>query len=470
MKRRTKIVCTLGPAVATKDRLRALIDAGMSVARINCSHGDWPLRRQWVEWLRELSPRMGPVAVMVDLQGPKFRLGDLPGKGRVHVRPGMHVTIGPDEGAALPLGQPEILAAIKPGDRLLLADGAVELRIVGSDGGNFEAKALSGGDVCSHHGVTLVGKSFDVPCLTHQDAADLQEAAAIGADFVALSYVRRASDIRELRRALDRLGGHAALCAKIETRDALQNIDDIVAIADIVMVARGDMGLQMEIEEVPLAQKRIVERCSRAGKPSIIATQMLESMLHSARPTRAEATDVANAILDGADAVMLSGETAVGDYPIQCVRVMARIAEKAEAMFDRERIERRYLEHGLRQPDHTEAVTFAVAELARALRPRAIVTTTTSGQTARFVSKFRPKAPILCASWKPETCRQMAIVWGVDALLVEQPRSTDDIVANALNGFLGMGRLKVGDSVIVTAGVPPGVPGNTNLILTQVVK
>lgn len=439
----------------------------MNVARINCSHGDWTARHEWVGWIRELSTEAAPVGILADLQGPKFRIGIVT-DGEIELASGKSVLVGPAPGADIPIEQPEIVAALAAGCRILLGDGQVEIKLIASKGSNFEAKVVSGGTVKNRQGVTIVGKVFDSPCLTPKDMEDVQAAVGLGVDFLALSYVHHAQDVRELRRIMDRLGSQAQICAKIETREAVKHLEEILKVTDLVMVARGDMGLQMDIEDVPLVQKKIIERCSHAGKPVITATQMLESMIQSPRPTRAEATDVANAILDGTDALMLSGETASGQYPIECVKTMARIAEKTEPVFDREKIDRRFRDAS--EVSHTEAVAFGVAELAKILKPAAVVTTTTSGQTARLVSRFRPKCPILCATWNDATWRQMSVVWGVEAIRVEKPVDTDENVASALDGFVRRDRLKVGDEVIVTAGVPAGVAGNTNLILTQMVK
>lgn len=468
MKRRTKIVCTLGPAVDSKEAIKALIDAGMNVARLNCSHGDWVAKARWIEWIRELSSDCAPVAILADLQGPKFRIGDLEG-GMVELQIGQSLVIGPEPGATIPISQDEIVAAMAPNGRILLGDGIVELRIGERKGRNYSAKVVSAGVVKSRQGITLVGKHFDVPALTAKDLLDVREAAAHKVDFLALSYVKNGSDLRDLRRAVERLDGGIKLCAKIETREAIRNLDEILRVADVVMVARGDLGLQMDLEEVPLAQKRIIERCTQAGCPVITATQMLESMMENPRPTRAETTDIANAILDGTDALMLSGETASGMYPIDCVKTMVRIAEKAETAFDRERIEREFHDRA-NSVNHTEAVAHAVADLTALLKPQAIITTTASGQTPRLVSKFRPRAQILCASYDERTHRQMAVVWGVESITIEVHATADDTIAAAIDAFLRRKRLKIGDLVIVTAGVPAGKPGNTNLILTQVVQ
>ncbi|MEA2554619.1 MAG: pyruvate kinase [Fimbriimonadaceae bacterium] len=467
MRRRTKIVCTLGPAVDNRDVLAALIEAGMNVARLNCSHGDWDTRRRWVKWIRELSPGIAPIAILVDLQGPKFRIGEVPG-GLMTVAAGQTLTVGPQE-ATIPIIQPEVLKELDSNCRLLLGDGNVELKLGRQLGANFEAKAVSGGTVRSRQGITIVGRTFECSCLTDKDRADIKEAAACDVDYIALSYVHHALDVEELRREVDQYDTEIRLCAKIETRAAVKEIDDIAKAVDLVMVARGDLGLQMEIEEVPIAQKRIIEHSTRLGKPVITATQMLESMISNPRPTRAEATDVANAILDGTDALMLSAETAAGQYPIECVKTMVRIAEHTEPYFDRTRIENDFHERATHSITHTEAVAHSVVDLSQFIKPRAIITTTTSGQTSRLVSKFRPRAPILCVTWSTKVQAQMAVVWGVTAALIPAPENTDDAIKHALEVFVSAKRLKTGDLAVLTAGVPVGVAGHTNLILTKVV-
>ena len=466
MKRRTKIVCTLGPSVDSKEGIKKLIDAGMNVARLNCSHGDWETRRRWVKWIRELSTDIGPVGILADLQGPKFRIGEIPGT-MMTVTAGHVLTVGPKD-ATIPIIQKEVLQELKPGGRLLLGDGNVELKLGKSAGGNFKATAMSGGIVRSRQGVTLVGKSFHCESLTPKDFKDIKEACACGVDFIALSYVHTAEDIQKLRKEVDKYDKSILLCAKIETRAAVNNIADIVAAVDTVMVARGDMGLQMPIEEVPIAQKKIIEHCTRLGKPVITATQMLESMINNPRPTRAETTDVANAILDGSDAVMLSAETASGQYPEECVRTMAHIAERIEPHLDRTRIEHDFHERALSSISHTEAVAHSVVNLSQLIKSCAIVTTTTSGQTARLVAKFRPRAPILCATWSKRVQAQMAMVWGVQASLIPAPKDTDAAINNAVKIFERSKLLQKGDLAILTAGVPVGT-GKTNLILTKVV-
>lgn len=468
MKRRTKIVCTLGPAVGSLDKIRELIAAGMNVARINCSHGDWEEKRRWIHWIREASAEISPVAILADLQGPKFRIGDLPEEG-LTLKPGGVVKLG-DGDVDIPVKQAEILHALHKGGKLLLGDGEIELKILKCFDNYCEASVISGGVLKSRKGVTLVGKVFDVPALTEKDHEDLQHALEAGVDIVALSYVKCAADVLELRKIVDTVDPSIALCAKIEMRQGIQDLDNILRAVDIVMVARGDMGLQMEIEDVPIMQKRIIRACSDSGTPVITATQMLESMITTPRPTRAEATDVANAVLDGTDALMLSGETSVGLYPIECVKTMAHIAERAETIFDRGKIERDFDERKRTGVSHTDAIAHAVSDLAQLIKPNAILTCTTSGQTARLVSKYRPRQPILCATWRVRTFHQLAVVWGVDTVLVSKPTSTESAIRRATQAYLDRKRLKLGDMVIVTAGVPAGEPGSTNLIYTEVVK
>jgi len=466
MKRRTKIVCTIGPSSGTPERIAQLIAAGMNVARINCSHGDWETRNNWISLIRKLSPKVGRVGILIDLQGPKFRLGAINPAVR-ELEKGEKLLIGMDETIDLPIPSPEICEVMDIGDRVLLGDGDVELLLVAESRSRvFEAQVLAGGTVKSKQGVTLVGKVFHAPPLTEKDLKDLDEVAKTGCDIVALSYVNQASDIRELRRYMEKIGLNAAVCAKIETKKAVQEIDEILKVVDVIMVARGDLGLQMDLEDVPITQKHLIKKCNAVGKPVITATQMLESMVHVARPTRAEATDVANAILDGTDAVMLSGETATGAYPVEAVNVMGRIAETAEDAFDYER----YFEESRAISEPTSAVAEAAVQLAQTLKANAILTTSTSGLTPRMVSKFRPKSPILCTSWTESTHGQMSVVWGVNSIHLDSPNTTDDVIQKAIDGFLNEKLLNIGDTVIITAGVPAGLVGNTNLILVETVK
>ncbi|MCX7798803.1 MAG: pyruvate kinase [Fimbriimonadales bacterium] len=465
--RRTKIVCTLGPAVDSPEGIRGLIEAGMNVARLNCSHGDWESKRRWISWIREQSPSIGPVAVLADLQGPKFRIGDLP-TGARQFASGESVLVGPSQAADLPVLQPEVLAALEAGSVLLLGDGQVELRLTERHGADWLAKVLCGGQVRSRQGVTVVGRSFSSEALSPKDLEDLREAVRADVDYVALSYVRRADDVRRLRGLLQGDGEGIGVIAKIETPEAVENLEEIVDASDGIMIARGDLGLQVPLETVPHLQRRAIRCALRKAKVVITATQMLESMVSAGRPTRAEATDVANAVLDGTDALMLSGETATGKFPVESVRWMARIAEEAERHYDHE-ARLREVSHS-EQVVHTLAVAYGAAQLAALLQPKAILISTSSGQTARLVSSFRPKAPLWCGAWNPKVVRRLAMVWGAIALPQQRETDTDRVIESLIGSFRDQGMLQAGQTVVVTAGVPPGVPGRTNLILTRTVE
>ncbi len=456
MKRRTKIVCTLGPAVDSAAMIQSLIKEGMNLARLNCSHGDWESKKQQMEWIRAASPEMGPVGIMADLQGPKTRMGILKESPLV-IPTGSTLTIGLGD-VTLPVDTPALVESMRKGDRILLGDGQVELKLVAGEGSMYEAKCIAGGTVKSRQGVTIVGRSFDIPALTTKDLGDIHQAVMAGCDYIALSYVRSGADMRDLRQIVDKIDPSVKLVAKIETKEALKDLDDIIKLSDVLMVARGDLGLQMEIEDVPAAQKKIIRKCQAAGKPVITATQMLESMITTSRPTRAEASDVANAILDGTDAVMLSGETAAGQYPLESVRIMAKIAERTEEMLIRDEYDE------FRRDSTTDVVAHAAVKIAEGVKAKAILTTSTSGMTPRMVSKYRPGTPILCTCWSEKVQRQLSVVWGVQAVVIDTPLNTDDAIRATINAFLRRKCYKVGDKVVVTAGVPVGKPGNTNLI------
>lgn len=480
MKRRTKIVCTLGPAVDSRQAIKDLIAAGMNVARINCSHGGWEQREQWIRWVRELSPEVSPIAVLVDLSGPKTRIGPL--AEPVAVTPGQRVTLLPpgvangdlvsastEDGATLCVPDPQLYRAMEPGDRLLFGDGDVQARLIEKTDEGITGKVLSGGLIKSKTGITLSGKSFGVKAITSKDEEDLARAAALGADIVALSYVRSPADVQALKHLVAKHDKEIRVCAKIETKEALREIDEIVKVSDVVMVARGDLGLQLDLEEVPVAQKRVIRKCNQAGVPVITATQMLESMMNLARPTRAEATDVANAILDGTDAVMLSGETAAGKFPIEACRIMNRIADHAEEMLDHH-LKLDDIRYSRNQLQVTEAVAHSAVRLSEQLAVKAIVTTTTSGTSPRMVSKFRPRAPILCVCWRERTQRAMAVVWGVEAALGEPKENMDEVARHVFDLFIRCKRLKVNDPVVLASGFPTGTAGNTNLVIVESVR
>ncbi|MGO0121916.1 pyruvate kinase [Desulfothermobacter acidiphilus] len=464
----TKIVCTIGPATESPETLAQLIRAGMDVARINMSHGTQGEHRQRIRLLRELAEQLGRnLGILVDIRGPRIRIGEL-AEGKVYLREGEEVRLVPGDfpGTAdrLPVNYEGITQDLRPGDAVLIADGLIGLRVLEVTPEEVRCRVEAGGELTPHKGVNLPGIKVNLPSLTEKDREDLRFSVSEQVDFVALSYVRKADDVLVARRLLEELGaGQIWLIAKIENREGMENLPAILKVADGVMVARGDLGLEIPLEEVPLVQKRIILQANAAGKPVITATQMLESMIHHPRPTRAEVTDVANAILDGTDAVMLSGETAIGHYPVETVSTMARIAQRTEEAFPYEEamVHRQALasKHTV-----TDAISYATCNTARDLGAAAIITATQTGYTARMVAKYRPRAPILAATPGVEVKRRLALVWGVHPLLVERMENTDQMTAEAVRAAMASGYIKSGDLVVITAGVPVGVHGTTNLL------
>ncbi len=470
---RTKIVCTLGPATDSPDVLRAILQAGARVLRLNYSHGTQAQQAARAETARAIARELGiHIGILADLQGPKMRIGDIAG-GSITLRQGATVvlTAKPTPGAEgeIPFAEPQVLADIRPGARILLDDGALELRAVRAEGDEVQAEVVVGGELSSRKGVTLPGTEVRMASLTAKDRDDARAAVAAGVDFIALSFVRSAADVQALRALLRSLDAEdMPIVAKIEKREALAQFPAILDAADAIMVARGDLGVEIPPEDVPIHQKAIVRQCNAAGKPVIIATQMLQSMIENPRPTRAEASDVANAILDGADAVMLSGETAVGRYPVEAVAMMGKIARATEAHFP----------YGARLRDAadvraatiTDAISQATCEIAQELGAQAIIASTRSGHTARMVSKYRPQTPILAPTPDPKVAARLALAWGVEPLLVPQFDTTDEMIARAVDAAKGRGLVRAGDLVVITAGVPIGGTGRTNMLKVHVVE
>ncbi len=469
----TKIVCTIGPATAHEEGLRGLIQAGMDVARINFSHGDPETHTSTIRAIRRLAAEEGRlVAVMADLQGPKLRVGALPPEG-IRLREGQEVVLTPSPGTPdeIPLPHPELIRDLEPGQTVLLDDGQMELIVTDKTSGALRCRVVVGGVLTSHKGVNVPGASLRFSALTEKDRRDVQLAVREGVDYIALSFVRRPEDVLELRRLLEQAEAEIAIIAKIEKPEALEAIHEIVAVADGVMVARGDLGVEAPAEEVPFYQKAIIRLANQVGKPVITATQMLQSMIHSPRPTRAEASDVANAILDGTDAVMLSGETAVGEYPLEATRTMARIAANAEAHLPRQQMRQpRPDEPGQEAVTRvTDAISRATVELAVEVGARAIITSTISGTTARMVARHRPCLPIIAATPSPITQRRLALVWGVVPLRVPDYRSTDEMLSLTIRAASQAGLVARGDTVVITAGIPFGGRGKTNMLKVHVV-
>lgn len=457
MFRKTKIICTLGPSVNSYEKIRSLVSEGMNVARLNCSHGDWETRNQWVKWIREAGDELNEhVGILLDLSGPKFRLGNIPPHGlKVEVNDIIKIGTGKNQ---LPILEEQVLKKIRKGTVILIGDGHITFLAKDAD----TLLCTSGGTIWTRQGITLLGESFDVPTITEKDKEDLDKGLQLGVEYVAQSYVKSASDVRELGSLVEQHDPTVRIIAKIELKSAVNEIQSIIKEADGIMVARGDLGLQMHIEDVPLIQKKIIQMCQLAGKPVITATEMMESMVHNPRPTRAEATDVANAILDGTDAVMLSAETAVGKNPELVVRNMAKIAAKTESSSTFAKM--RTMRERSRITEATEAVAYAACEIAENLNAKSILTFSTSGFTARMMAKYRPRVPILCATYRERTAKQVSLLWGVKPILTSEFSGTEEMIEKGFRAALKNKLLKVGDLVVITAGIPVGKPGTTNLV------
>ena len=461
---RTKIVCTLGPATATAETIDSLMDAGLDVARINFSHGTHEQHTRTIALVRELGALRGrPIAILGDLQGPRIRIGDL-AKPRI-LEPGSDVVFCPEDsatGSEMPVTYEGLAKDVHDGDRILVDDGLIELVVLDVKAPRVAARVVHGGEVKSHKGINLPGVNVSAPSITEKDRADAAFAVEQKLDYLALSFVRRAADIAELRALLPK---SVLVIAKIEKDSALENIESILRASDGVMVARGDLGVELPFEEVPIAQKRIIKLANIIGRPVITATQMLESMIEHPRPTRAEASDVANAIIDGTDAVMLSAETAAGAYPRLAVQAMRRIVcEIEQHPFKRAR-------EGYIGPEiiaTTEETIAAATDTAqRMLGAPIIIVFTKSGFSARIVSAHRPQVPILALTDEPRTFSQLALVWGIIPQLVQHCETYEAMVARARDVVLSRGLAKEGDRVLVTAGVPFDVPGTTNVLRVE---
>ena len=457
-----KIVATLGPASRTADQLRALFLAGVDVFRINMSHTTHANLKTLVETVRSVETELGrPISILVDLQGPKLRLGKLGGERAL--KSGSRVTFVRSETAseadAVPIPHPEIFAALKPGSNLLIDDGKVRLvaREVGAD--RMTAEVLQGGVVKDHKGVNLPDTLLPIPALTPKDRADLDYALSLSVDWLGLSFVQRADDVAELRKVT---AGRAGVLSKIEKPAALQSLDEILVLSDAVMVARGDLGVELPLEAVPGRQKQIIQAARHAGKPVVVATQMLESMITSPVPTRAEVSDVANAVYEGADAVMLSAETAAGAYPAEAVAVMDRIARAVES----DSLYRSIMEAQRQEPEATmpDAILAAVHDVTQTIRAAAIVCWTKSGSTGLRAARERPQAPILALTPIKAMARRLQLAWGLHCVETEDAQNLDDVSERACQIAYAQGFAKMGDRVVITAGLPLGTPGATNLL------
>ncbi len=469
---RTKIICTIGPASREPAMLSQLIAAGMDVARLNFSHGDHALHAETISRVRVAAAAAAkPIAQLDDLQGPKLRVGDM-GAG-VALEAGTTVTLTTaaviGRPGLIPIQYAELPGVVRRGERILLDDGLLELEVRSAAGAEITCQVLTGGLLTSKKGMNLPDASLSIPAITDKDRGDLAFALNQGVDWVALSFVRSAAEVREMK-ALARTASPFDLpvlvMAKIEKPQAVTAIEEIIADADGIMVARGDLGIEMLTEEVPVIQKRIIRLCNQAGKPVVTATQMLDSMIRNPRPTRAEASDVANAVFDGADAVMLSGETASGNYPVAAVQTMAHIVQQAERAVG---WEAHFSRAAATKVTVAQAVAHASCETAADLHARAIITPTVSGGTARLVARFRPQTPIIAVTPNPQTQRQLMLSWGIHPLLAERETTTDRMVADAIRAAQRHGLVSPGDTVVITAGSVGSEHGATALMRVHVV-
>jgi len=469
---RAKIVCTIGPSSQSPKILERLIKAGMNVARLNFSHGTHSGHCEVISNIRRLSYQLSkPIAILQDLAGPKIRIAKIEAGPITLKSEGIFTLTNrqvPGNKKEASVNYSDLPNEVQPGDTLLLSDGALELEVLETTDRDIKCRVVIGGPLSSFKGINLPTRTIKAPSLTDKDKDDLEFGIGQGVDYVALSFVRSAADVEEAKRFMQEKGSMIPLIAKIEKHEALENIDEIIPVVNGVMVARGDLGVETLLEKVPLVQKSLIQKANQVGKPVITATQMLRSMVDNPRPTRAEVTDVANAILDGTDAVMLSEETAIGQFPVETVSMMVKIAEDAEsAILSKNNI---LLSESKKEKTIPEAVSYAACNLAESINAASIITFTQSGSTARLVAKYRPRRPILAPTPLESAYRCMALIWGVVPILSENTENTDEMIEKTFKVVLKSGLAKRGQKVVITAGVPFGVPGTTNLIKAEVLK
>ncbi|WP_353814174.1 pyruvate kinase [Agromyces sp. SYSU T00266] len=466
--RRAKVVATLGPATSSYEQIRAIIDAGVDVARMNLSHGSYDVHEGVYQNVRKAANDSGrAVAVLVDLQGPKIRLGKF-ADGPHELAEGDIFKITTEDIA----GTKEIVGTtfkglpqdVEPGDHLLIDDGKVRVEVLETDGTVVTTRVVVAGPVSNNKGINLPGVAVNVPALSEKDEADLRWALKLGADLIALSFVRNAADIDRVHQIMSEEGRRLPVIAKIEKPQAVDALEEIIEAFDAIMVARGDLGVELPLEAVPIVQKRAVEIARRLAKPVIVATQMLESMTHSPVPTRAETSDVANAILDGADAVMLSGETSVGEYPVQTVKTMCRIVESTE----RHGLDR-IAPLGTKPRTQSGAITLAAVEVADFVEAKYLCVFTETGESVRRMARIRSKIPILAFTPDPAIRRRMALYWGVESYVVERVTHTDQMVGQVDDVLEKTGKATTGEKVVIISGSPPGIPGTTNDVRVHIV-
>lgn len=461
MERRTKIVCTLGPAVASREGILGLVKAGMNVARMNMSHGDHADHEKNYQWVREATDETGrAVGILADLQGPKIRLGRFIDGATVWENGEIvRITIDDIEGThdRVSTTYKNLAKDAKPGDRLLVDDGKVALRCVEVDGNDVVCEVVEGGPVSNNKGVSLPGMDISVPALSEKDIADLRFALKLGVDIIALSFVRSPADVELVHAIMDEEGRRCPVIAKLEKPEAMDALESIVLAFDGIMIARGDLGVECPLEQVPLFQKRAIQIARENAKPVIVATQMLDSMIENLRPTRAEASDVANAVLDGADAVMLSGETSVGIDPANVVRTMSRIVSYAE-------IDGRVPNLAHIPRTKRGVISYSARDIAERLNAKALVAFTSSGDTAKRVARLHSQLPLLVFTPHQEVRSQLALTWGVETFLTDEVKDTDEMMRTIDEQLLALDTYSEDDMIVLVAGTPPGVQGNTNMI------
>ncbi|MDO0821333.1 pyruvate kinase [Desulfosporosinus nitroreducens] len=464
--RRTKIVCTIGPASESEEKVQALLAAGMDVARLNFSHGTHEEHSRRIVTLRKEAAKFGKhLGILLDTKGPEVRTGKVPEEGITLIN-GSEFILDTD----LSLGNQqrvgitytELWRKIQPGSHILIDDGQLDLEVTSVDKEIIRTIIRNGGILKSQKGVNTPNALIDLPAVTERDIEDIRFGISQGIDFIAASFTRKALNILDVRRVVEEMGADVHIIAKIESQEGINNLDDILEVADGLMVARGDLGVEIPVEEVPIRQKEMIRKCNLLGKPVIVATQMLDSMIRQPRPTRAEASDVANAILDGTDAIMLSGETAAGLYPIEAVQMMDKLAKRTEKTC-LNNVSSRYT-----QLNVAEAISFASYTIAKDLQATAILTPTHSGLTACMISKYRPIAMIIAATPFASTARKLSLQWGVQPILVPESSGTDEMLSVTVNTSLNQNYIHAGDVVVITAGVPIGKVGSTNMIKVQV--
>ncbi|MGN7760852.1 pyruvate kinase [Paenibacillus sp. 22594] len=465
--RKSKIVCTIGPASESLENIKKLILAGMNVARLNFSHGDFEEHGNRIKTIRQASKELGKtVAILLDTKGPEIRTGKLEVEP-IELVQDEYLTLTTEEILGdqnrISITYSDLPNDVQVGSTILIDDGLIGLTVVDVQGTEIKTRIVNGGTIKSKKGVNVPGVAISLPGITEKDTNDIIFGIEQDIDFIAASFVRKASDVLEIRALLEKHNAsHIQIISKIENQQGVDNLDEILEVSDGLMVARGDLGVEIPAEDVPLAQKLMIQKCNIAGKPVITATQMLDSMQRNPRPTRAEASDVANAIFDGTDAIMLSGETAAGKYPVESVLTMSRIAEKAESALNHREI---FMKQQIAQETTvTEAISQSVAISALDLNAKAIISSTVTGHTARVVSKYRPKSQIIAVTTQERTMRQLALVWGVTPVHGLEATSTDELLETALKGGKASGLVKAGDLVVITAGIPLGRSGSTNLV------